>query len=370
MKEAVFFILLTATSVLAREPAADAALPGLPVIVYNLSQDGEDEPDEVTGVRPFYAGDASIYLQFEGVVEATTGRPDLASRILASTLHESETVFTETLEAPGDGWILNSAARIEGSSVLILQALIGEKKVMHFYLAGQFEPLASQPLDEAEGEWSFATKPFAIERARIYALNDAFPEPVQRYLPTGRLTADQVWWRDFAYPADQEAIELWRESLSAALANDSQPAPHYDVQELPFLRSLIEKPAAPLPESITGDWQVRSIQVDQGFIVAYPWFKARIVEHPESGRLFFEKMTGSQRKSGFLDPSLVKDELVFLGGATVNEDPQIEYSGWSQADQRKDSDTAGVLFALEVGRLVMVLDARDPGSWEVYELKR
>ncbi|MEM7697049.1 MAG: DUF4893 domain-containing protein, partial [Verrucomicrobiota bacterium] len=72
-------------------------------------------------------------------------------------------------------------------------------------------------------------------------------------------------------------------------------------------------------DDLKGNWKVRSIQVGRLGIFSYPFFQARVTDF--GGHLFFEKTTGSQRKSGLL----LRDSrggIFFAGGWTVNEDPQ------------------------------------------------
>ena len=85
--------------------------------------------------------------------------------------------------------------------------------------------------------------------------------------------------------------------------------------------------------------------------------------------LFFEKLTGSQRVSGFLYP---RDgtSFVLLGGATVNEEPQRRYTsdGGAPAEVLQHN-RAGLVTKVGLGRLRIVFP-QEIGQFEVLDLTR
>ncbi|MBX3489842.1 DUF4893 domain-containing protein [Parvibaculum sp.] len=94
------------------------------------------------------------------------------------------------------------------------------------------------------------------------------------------------------------------------------------------LVSVMEGTLAPAdPEKLKGRWNCRTIKAGGPFagFVVYGWFRCEIVE--KEGRLFFEKLTGSQRQSGFFYP---RDEKTWVLLAAPNEGhsgPIRAYSG-------------------------------------------
>ena len=85
--------------------------------------------------------------------------------------------------------------------------------------------------------------------------------------------------------------------------------------------------------------------------------------------LLFDKSSGSQRRSGRLLPA-ADGTWVFLGGATVNDDPRKTYSTLeSPGAAARESDSAGVLRKIGDHHFLMILDAK-PESYEIYELRR
>lgn len=122
------------------------------------------------------------------------------------------------------------------------------------------------------------------------------------------------------------------------------------------------------PSTLAGEWKVRSLQGTRYGVFPYPWFKARIT--PRDGRLFFEKLSGSQRRSGWLLPGAdAATDWIFLGGASVNEDAQVGYSKADGAPAPRDSDTVARVWGIAEGRVLMLLDV-SADSYEVYQLKR
>lgn len=111
--------------------------------------------------------------------------------------------------------------------------------------------------------------------------------------------------------------------------------------------------------------RVRSIQVGKLGAYKYSFFKCNFKQKPNG--LFFEKTTGSQRRSGFIYPNDA-NSLVFLGGSSVNNDPQNRYSGLSKNKQDTEHDTFGYLIKRQ-GKIFAVFH-RSSSSYEVYEFTK
>ncbi len=179
-----------------------------------------------------------------------------------------------------------------------------------------------------------------------------------------------------AAAADARLDQLWPEHQArlhdaqrrVEKINASPEIPAGDADPKAVVEELLAEPHRPLTAAeLTGDWKVRSLQGARYGIFPYPWFKARIEER--DGRVFFQKLTGSQRRSGWLlPPGDGKGDWYFIGGATVNEDPQVPYSKATGGSAR-DSDTVGLAWGIAEGRVLMLLDVSDE-SYEVYQLKR
>ena len=89
---------------------------------------------------------------------------------------------------------------------------------------------------------------------------------------------------------------------------------------------------------------------------SYPYFRCRF--RNVDGKVFFEKTTGSQRKSGFVYQNGPKS-LAFLGGWSVNDEPQTLYGA--------ENSVAGVLYKIGTRRAI-ILFPTSADRVEIYEL--
>jgi hypothetical protein len=120
---------------------------------------------------------------------------------------------------------------------------------------------------------------------------------------------------------------------------------------------------------LIGNWRCRSAQLDDGSKAAdhkggayvYPYFKCAI--RKKDGKLFFEKLNGSQRVSGFLY-RVKEDRYAFLGGTDLAEDPQVPY-GYAA-----DRNVVAYLFKISDKRLRLELPNTCCSDLEILELVR
>jgi hypothetical protein len=169
-------------------------------------------------------------------------------------------------------------------------------------------------------------------------------------------------WRDRAWPEHVRRVDA---ALADARAVDASRLAY--AADFAVARALLERADAPQRlGDVVGTWQVRSIQVNAHGTFAYPWFRASI--RRTADELWFEKTTGSQRRSGVLLPHGDGRSLAFLGGATVNDEPQAAYSR-GRAAGPAPSDSAGRLYRIGARELLLVLDA-EGGRYELYHLRR
>ena len=102
---------------------------------------------------------------------------------------------------------------------------------------------------------------------------------------------------------------------------------------------------------LTGNWRCRSMKL--GGIapsIVYGWHRCR-VKHTAQG-LFFEKITGTQRISGYLD-AYDGGGWVLLGAITVNNERQRPYSGGAPGagTQVTSNDAIGLISKAGPGHL-------------------
>lgn len=177
----------------------------------------------------------------------------------------------------------------------------------------------------------------------------------------GAAAGDALW------PDHQARLRDAQRRVEAINANPEIPKSDADAKAV--VEELLAEPHRALTaEALSGDWKVRSLQGGSYGIYTYPWFKARVTLR--DGRAFFEKTSGSQRRSGWLlPPDGGTGDWTFVGGATVNEDPQIGYSKAEGADAPRESDSVGAVWGIAEDRVLMLLDVGENG-YEIYQLKR
>lgn len=179
-------------------------------------------------------------------------------------------------------------------------------------------------------------------------------------------------WEAAATPEHRDSVRTALQPM-VLLVDGMSGASGADAASRQAALDLLRRAERPLPlGSIVGNWKVRSIQVHGAdarpgfdFAYAYPYFKAAIQRTGGCGYRF-AKTTGSQRRTGILYPMAEsRNELAFLGAATVNDDPAREY------DPRGDAEHASVGRLLRTGKneLLLILDA-EPTRFELYQLRR
>ncbi len=174
------------------------------------------------------------------------------------------------------------------------------------------------------------------------------------------LTGD---WRAYARSEHIEALE--ESEALAATALDAVPADAYGQPDRQRARALLDAKRRPLSrDDLIRDWRCRSIQAGELGVFAYPFFKCRIQRRGEG--LYFEKLTGSQRRSGWLFTE--GETFVMLAGFSVNDDVVNRYSGLP-GGAAPDSDSAGRAYGLADGRVLILFDAT-PDNVEFYELAK
>jgi len=185
-------------------------------------------------------------------------------------------------------------------------------------------------------------------------------------------TAANAGWRDEASQFDAQRLSRLDESRTKGLDEASRGASPSD---LAAIDSVIHAQATSAsPSALAGAWRCRTIKLG-GLTpdVIYSWFRCRISER--GGALFFEKLSGSQRTSGFLYSE--GSGYVYLGASYVTaygppEKPPV-YSGRgaSAGAAATPDDQIGLLSLLADGRARLELPYPvQESTFDVLELKR
>lgn len=134
----------------------------------------------------------------------------------------------------------------------------------------------------------------------------------------------------------------------------------YGYAEKKMVEKLLNAKTHPItPKDMIGFRRVRSIQIDaRDGIFSYPYFNCRFKK--ADGKVFFEKITGSQRKSGYVYQNS-PESLVFLGGWSVNDDPQTGYDSTNSA--------VGKVYKIGPRKAIMIFPTEEDRV-EIYELTK
>ncbi len=163
-----------------------------------------------------------------------------------------------------------------------------------------------------------------------------------------------------------------REHVDALNASGQMAAE--DRMAMAEVLDLLNLPRQPFTQAddITGKWRVRSLQVSQYGIYAYPYFGAVIT--PGTRYLGFNKNTGSQRRAGTLE--LKDGAYAFLGGYYMAGEPTGAHSSTRPhpTDEDRERDSEGVLLNLGDGHALLLFASKffqdAVYSGELYELRR
>lgn len=134
----------------------------------------------------------------------------------------------------------------------------------------------------------------------------------------------------------------------------------YGYAEKNMVEKLVNAKTYPItPKDMIGFRRVRSIQIDaRDGIFSYPYFNCRFKK--ADGKVFFEKTTGSQRKSGYVYQNS-PESLVFLGGWSVNDDPQTGYGS--------TNSVVGKVYKIGLRKAIMIFPTEEDRV-EIYELTK
>ena len=178
-------------------------------------------------------------------------------------------------------------------------------------------------------------------------------------------------WRDEAAPRDVERLAHLSESRQQGLEAAASGNP----SDVAAIRSILTADPVSAIGRITGNWRCRTMKLG-GLTpeIVYSWFRCRISER--DGRLFFEKLTGSLRTSGYLYPE--GDAYVYLGAQYVGagygpmeKRPSYSGDGPSAGAGETPDDQIGLLSRTADGRARLELPYPvQESTFDVMELKR
>ena len=163
---------------------------------------------------------------------------------------------------------------------------------------------------------------------------------------------------DIILPSDYGVLARDRNIAWEALSTLTPES--YGYAEKNMVEKLLNAKTYPItPKDMIGFRRVRSIQIDaRDGIFSYPYFNCRFKK--ADGKVFFEKTTGSQRKSGYVYQNS-PESLVFLGGWSVNDDPQTGYGS--------TNSVVGKVYKIGPRKAIMIFPTEEDRV-EIYELTK
>ena len=163
---------------------------------------------------------------------------------------------------------------------------------------------------------------------------------------------------DIILPSDYGVLARDRNIAWEALSTLTPKS--YGYAEKKMVEKLLNAKTHPItPKDMIGFRRVRSIQIDaRDGIFSYPYFNCRFKK--ADGKVFFEKTTGSQRKSGYVYQNS-PESLVFLGGWSVNDDPQTGYGS--------TNSVVGKVYKIGLRKAIMIFPTEEDRV-EIYELTK
>lgn len=184
-------------------------------------------------------------------------------------------------------------------------------------------------------------------------------------------TSAPLDWRTQVTETDRDKLDRYEDAVTKGMMESRVAGEEHGTYN--ELTSIMEGTLAPAdPEKLKGQWNCRTIKAGGPFagFVVYGWFRCDVVE--KDGRLFFEKLTGSQRMSGFL---YERDEKTWVLLAAPNEGhsgPIRDYSGpEGGVTDPQLMDEPAIAALLEDGRARIVFPWPElESTFNVLEMKR
>lgn len=178
-------------------------------------------------------------------------------------------------------------------------------------------------------------------------------------------------WRTQATEIDRDKLDRYEDAVTKGMMESRVAGEEHGAYN--ELTSIMEGTLAPAdPAKLKGQWNCRTIKAGGPFagFVVYGWFRCAVVE--KDGRLFFEKLTGSQRMSGFF---YERDEKSWVLLAAPNEGhsgPIRAYSGPEGGiTDPQLMDEPAIAALLEDGRARIVFPWPElESTFNVLEMKR
>lgn len=129
-------------------------------------------------------------------------------------------------------------------------------------------------------------------------------------------------WRQEISPYDRDRLAHFADSRASGLEEVDSGASQADRN---VIHGVLDPGVRPISaQELTGTWRCRLMKLGGlAPAIVYTWHTCRFRDTPNG--LFFEKVTGTQRFSGYADPE--GQHFILLAGMSVRDEEQHPYSG-------------------------------------------
>jgi hypothetical protein len=177
-------------------------------------------------------------------------------------------------------------------------------------------------------------------------------------------TAAQAGWRDVASQYDQKRLMSLQESRAKGMEEARAGG------NMGAINEALGSHGTPLANP-TGGWSCRLIKLG-GMTPSrvYSWFRCRVSDR--GGHLYFQKLGGTTRTSGYLYPN-GDGTYVYLGAQSMSTEPWHAYSGSgaSAGEGATPDDQIGLMVGMGSGRARIEMPyPMQESSFDVIELRR
>jgi hypothetical protein len=184
-------------------------------------------------------------------------------------------------------------------------------------------------------------------------------------------TGPALDWRSQATELDRGKLDRYEDAVTKGMMESRVAGEEHGGYN--DLTSIMEGTLAPAdPAKLKGKWNCRTIKAGGPFagFVVYGWFRCEVRER--DGRLFFEKLTGSQRMSGFLYERDDKSWVLLAAPNEGHSGPIRAYSGPAGGiTDPQLMDEPAIAALLEDGRARIVFPWPElESTFNVLEMKR
>ena len=155
-------------------------------------------------------------------------------------------------------------------------------------------------------------------------------------------------WRNLAAPDDVARVEARDEAFAKAMGEAQAGGSPEDLRALET--AMGGGGEAISPSAIMGEWRCRTIKMG-GLVplIVYDRFRCRF--SMKNGQVFFEKLSGSQRVSGYVYDDGAR--MILLGALSVGNEPQGSYAGAGESagGEVAESNQIGIVVRSGSGRM-------------------